>query len=159
MEHQEILTNIRKILRSINLESKRIERLQGVSIPQFLCLSFLQNSPQYQSTVKTISGHLNLNSSTVSGIVKRLEMKGLVARLPNTQDRRGSTIALTEKGSRLIAGAPPLMHDKLGSRLAQISGEERETIRKGLDLLVQLLGLEEMDASPMLAPDGSLDGE
>ena len=47
--YTEILTDIRKIVRSINLESKRIQKDFGVSIPQLLCLSYLSSCEGYQS--------------------------------------------------------------------------------------------------------------
>ena len=156
MENHDILTNIRKILRSINLESKRIQKNHGVSIPQLLCLNYLNSTAQLQSTVKELSFHLNLNSSTVSGIVKRLEAKGLIAKLPNPRDRRGSIIAITQKGSGIIAASPLLLHDKLDQRLAKMPPEDFETIQNGLNLLVRLLGIEEVDASPLLVPEESI---
>ena len=41
MNFIDILIRLRKIVRSVNLESKRVEKEQGVSIPQLLCLQFL----------------------------------------------------------------------------------------------------------------------
>ena len=64
MEYTEILINIRKIIRSINLESKSIEREFGISIPQYLCLNFLRTSETYRATATEIGLHLNLNAST-----------------------------------------------------------------------------------------------
>ena len=82
METKDVLIQIRKIVRSINLESKKIQKEYGVSIPQVLCLNYLRESPNYQATQGKVKKFLNLNSSTVSGIIDRLEKKGLVARLP-----------------------------------------------------------------------------
>ncbi len=38
MDYKEILIQIRRIVRSINLESKKIQKDFSVSIPQILCL-------------------------------------------------------------------------------------------------------------------------
>lgn len=156
MENNEILVNIRKILRSINLESKRIQKEYGISIPQLLSLNYLSTLPNYQSTVKEISSYLNLNSSTVSGIVKRLEIKGLCAKLPNPSDRRGSIIALTEKGARMVRDTPKLLHDRLDQNLERLGPGELETVRKGLSLLVGLMGVGELDAAPILVGEESI---
>ena len=86
MDTTEILIKIRKIVRSVDIESKKIQKEYGVSIPQVLCLSFLHESPTYQATQGEIRNFLNLNSSTVSGIINRLEKKGLLARLPKSCD-------------------------------------------------------------------------
>ena len=71
-----IMISIRKIVRAINLESKRIEKDYGLSIPQLLTLKFLEEKTEYKSPMKDLKEHLSLNASTVSGIVARLESKG-----------------------------------------------------------------------------------
>ena len=117
MEITEILITIRKIVRSINLESKKVQKEHGVTIPQILCLSYLHASPNFQSTQGDIRHFLNLNSSTTSGIIDRLEDKGFLARLPKQGDKRVVNIALTSKGAGLLTQIPALLHDKLSDKL------------------------------------------
>ena len=50
MNYTEIIIKIRQIVRSINLESKKVQSDFGVSIPQVLCLEFLKQSPNYQAS-------------------------------------------------------------------------------------------------------------
>jgi DNA-binding MarR family transcriptional regulator len=83
MNHTDILIQIRQIIRSVNLESKRIEKEYGISIPQLLCLNFLNNRKYYQATHTEIKDFLNLNASTVTGIIARLEKKDLLPDYPN----------------------------------------------------------------------------
>ena len=63
----DILIKLRKIVRSINLESKRVEKEQGVSIPQLLCLQFLSEQEDYRTNAAKLKTFLNLNASTISG--------------------------------------------------------------------------------------------
>jgi len=44
---------------------------------------------------------LQLDTSTVSGLLDRLEKKGLIERIYNTQDRRGIHVHLLESGAAL----------------------------------------------------------
>ena len=81
METRDILIKIRKIVRSVDIESKKIQKEHGVSIPQVLCLNFLRESNNYQTTQGELRKFLSLNPSTVSGIINRLEKKGYLARL------------------------------------------------------------------------------
>ncbi|KRO66753.1 MAG: hypothetical protein ABR84_00460 [Cryomorphaceae bacterium BACL21 MAG-121220-bin10] len=74
LDYTDILINIRKIIRSINLESKRIDKQYGISIPQYLCLNFLNTREIFRATAKEISIHLNLNASTVSGLTMTLHV-------------------------------------------------------------------------------------
>lgn len=153
MEYTEILINIRKIIRSINLESKRIEREFGISIPQYLCLNFLATTETYRATATEIGLHLNLNASTVTGIVSRLEKKGYVARLINPEDKRSSFIYLTALGDKIIKTIPNLLQDKLTLRLQELKSQELKQLQNSLDLLVKFMGVEDLDASPLLTPE------
>lgn len=150
MNNTEILIKIRKIVRSINLESKKIQKEYGVSIPQVLCLNLLNNSENYQTTQGEIRKFLHLNSSTTSGIINRLENKGLVARLPKSGDKRVVTIALTSKGEKLLNQIPSLLHEQLSKKLQKLDDKTLINVENSLELLVNLLEIGELDASPML---------
>lgn len=153
MEYTEILIKIRKILRSINLESKKIQKEYGVSIPQLMCVEFLGSLPEYRSTQINIARYLDLNSSTVSGIIDRLDIKGLVARLPNPKDKRTIYISLTAKGSKLLEETPQLLHNQLSKKLENLSPEIISKINESLDILVVSLNIKELPASPLITLD------
>lgn len=159
MEFSDILIQIRKIVRSINLESKKIQKEYGVSIPQVLCLHYLRNSPDFQSTQGKVRKFLNLNASTVSGIINRLEKKGLVARLPKSGDKRVVNIALTSAGDKVIDRMPPLLHEQLSDKLKTLNPEELQLIEKSLDALVRLLDIQAVEASPLITIEGNLEDQ
>ena len=158
MDSTEILIKIRKIVRSINLESKKIQKTHGVSIPQVLCLSYLNKSENYQASQGEIRKFLHLNSSTTSGIINRLDQKGLVARLPKLGDKRVVTIALTSKGEKLLKQIPALLHDQLSEKLQKQDALTLENISSSLELLVNLLEIDELEASPMITIEDHLEG-
>jgi DNA-binding MarR family transcriptional regulator len=157
MDTTDILIKIRKIVRSVDIESKKIQKEYGVSIPQVLCLSFLHHSSNYQSTQGEIRNYLNLNSSTVSGIINRLEKKGLLARLPKSGDKRVVNIALTSAGDKLLTTIPSLLHEELSEKLQKLDSHKLNQIEEGLNTLVRLLEIEEVEASPMITIDGGLE--
>ena len=159
MEISDILIQIRKIVRSINLESKKIQKEYGVSIPQVLCLHFLRNAPNFQATQSEVRKFLNLNSSTTSGIIGRLEKKGLVARLPKKGDKRVVNIALTSAGDEVILRMPPLLHEQLTDKLKSLNPDELELIEKSLDALVRLLDIQALEASPLITIEGNLEDQ
>ncbi len=150
MEITEILITIRKIVRSINLESKKVQKEHGVTIPQILCLSYLHASVDFQSTQGDIRHFLNLNSSTTSGIIDRLEDKGFLARLPKHGDKRVVNIALTSKGADLLKKIPALLHDQLSEKLRSLPDNKLEQIQESLQMLVSLLNIGSIEASPIL---------
>ena len=153
MDTTEILIKLRRIIRSLNLESKKIQKLYGVSIPQVLCLSYLQKSEGYMATQGKIASFLNLNQSTVNGIIKRLEAKGLIARLPKSGDKRVVRISLTSNGDTLLNRIPPLFHDRLSLELDKLDDAKLEKVEESLKLLTDILEINDIDASPMITTD------
>jgi DNA-binding MarR family transcriptional regulator len=150
VNYLEILVKLRKIIRSINLESKRIEKQFGISIPQLLCLQFLSDQRDFRAPSKDIKDYMNLNASTITGIIKRLEQKGLVARLPEPKDKRISLITLTAKGAELLKDSPVTLQEKMSKRLLGLEDKALEQLDDSIQLLVRLLDAESMDAGPLI---------
>lgn len=150
IDYTDILVGLRKIIRSINLESKKIEKEYGISIPQMLCLSYLNKQPDFKATATNLKNYMNLNASTISGIVSRLEKKGLLAKIPSGGDKRVSFIIITSKGSDLLNNIPALLHDRLSNKLKQLPQSKLNDISISIDTLIQFMGAEEIDASPVI---------
>lgn len=156
VDNKEILIKIRQIVRSINLESKKIQKEFGVSIPQVLCLSYLSEQEHFQATHKEITQYLNLNSSTASGIIYRLEKKNYIARLPKGKDKRVTTVILTNKGQELLNNTPDLLQDKISSKLDTLSTEKQQGILEALNTIINLLDISQVDASPLITVEGNI---
>jgi DNA-binding MarR family transcriptional regulator len=146
METTDILIKIRKIVRMIDIESKKIQKEHGVSIPQVLCLSFLHSLPNYMATQGDIRRFLNLNPSTVSGIIDRLEKKGYLARLPKLGDKRVVNIVLTSSGDKLLKNIPSLLHLQLSEKLQILTEDELKRMEDGLNTLIRVLELEKIES-------------
>ena len=149
----DILIKLRKIVRSVNLESKRVEKEQGVSIPQLLCLQFLAEQEDYKTNAVKLKAFLNLNASTISGILRRLEKKGLVAKLPKASDKRVTLISLTANGMELLKSAPITFQQKLSEKLQALPPEKLQTIIDGIDILTNIMEVDEVDASPIITSE------
>ena len=114
---------------------------QGVSIPKVLSLSFIHESPNYQSTQGEIRNFLNSNSSTVSVNINRLEKLRLLARLPKSGDKRVVNIALTSAGDKLLSTFPSLLFEQLSEKLQKLDKIE----------------LRKVEASSLIVLDNSLE--
>ena len=150
MEYIEILVKLRKIIRSINLESKKIEKELGISIPQLLVLKYLSDQIDYRAFAKDIKRYINLNASTVSGIISRLESKGLVAKSQKANDKRAIYIILTAKGAELLHKSPSTLQEKLSKRLKKLTKAQIEELDRNIELLTLIMDVEDMDAAPLL---------
>jgi DNA-binding MarR family transcriptional regulator len=91
-------------------------------------------------SLKELSAHLGLAHSTVSGIVDRLEERGLVERRTNEDDRRATHIAVTKQVRNFLRDTlPGLSLHPLVAAIGRASLAQRRTIVKGLKLLRKLL--------------------
>lgn len=143
--NQEIIINLRKIFRVLNLESKRIQKAYGISIPQLMVLQFLSKQEGYVSNQVRIKDHLSLNASTVTGIVGRLEQKGFVAKMPKNGDKRMNVVVLTEAGLKVLKSAPPLLGQLLKEELNKLPEGQIIQMRNSISLLTKIMRAEEIE--------------
>jgi DNA-binding MarR family transcriptional regulator len=71
----------------------------GLTYPQYLSMLVLWESDAL--TVKQMAERLNLDSATMTPLLKRLEAQGLVKRVRSTEDERQVHINLTDAGRAL----------------------------------------------------------
>ncbi len=157
MDSIEIIVSIRKIVRSLNLESKGIQKEFGLSITQLLCLGHLEKCPNYQSTHKELMDLLSLNSSTVTGIINRLQKRGYVVRLPKAGDKRVTFIVLTASGIKLLEETPNILHDRLARKLDSLSGEDKHMVKRALEIIISAMQITQIEASPLLTTEEPID--
>ena len=77
----------------------------GVTPVQYAALRWLGSSPGIDQ--RTLAGKVGLDTSTLGGVVDRLESRGLVIRQPSATDRRVKQLWLPEHGSQLVLAMEP----------------------------------------------------
>ena len=146
-----ILKNLRKITRSIDLNSKRLSSESSLTAPQIL--SLLAVHEKGSLTIAKIADEVHLSASTMVGIIDRLEMKNLVVRERSKTDRRQVRVNITDEGKKLAKKLPAPLQEKLLEALANLSDTQQKNIVKALDLLVEMLGAENLSVPPVLASE------
>ncbi len=113
----------------------------GLTYPQYLVMLVLwewqERAPQ-QPTLKALGQRLQLDSGTLTPLLKRLEQMGLVLRRRAQADEREVHLALSEAGTVLQAQVLPLK----AQLLCQFDGQdllELEGLRRNLDRLLARL--------------------
>jgi DNA-binding MarR family transcriptional regulator len=110
-----------------------------VTGPQRLVMEALVQSRGM--SLKELTEKVGLAHSTVSGIVDRLEKRGMVTRHTPAQDRRMTQIAVSRAVRDFMQKkAPELTLHPLVDALRRASREDRKAVRTGLDTLARLLG-------------------
>jgi DNA-binding MarR family transcriptional regulator len=72
---------------------------------------------------------------SLTGIVSRLEQRGLVAREPNPEDARSTVVCATDAAHDLLVATRRLRTAFLATRLARMTTAEVETLSRAVDLL------------------------
>ena len=107
----------------------------GLTYPQYIVMMILwQQSP---CAVSAIGERALLASNTLTPLLKRLEMQGLVTRSRASQDERVVTIALTDAGRALqqgCAAVPGQIFERTG-----FAEDKARELKRLLDELVPLL--------------------
>ena len=109
----------------------------GMTFGEYEVLAALVRSgPPHRLSPTDLAGAIVLSSGAMTNRIDRLEAAGLVERLPDPDDRRGTLVALTEKGRQVVDEA---LHAHLANEerlLGALSVRERQQLA---DLLRKLL--------------------
>jgi len=140
---KKIMYLIRRLIQAGELYTKELDRNYQVSVPQLLCLLTLHENGSLPPS--QIARNMMVGSSTMTGIIDRLEQKGLVKRVRNSPDRRMITISLTEAGNKLARNAPPLIRQDIIDGLKRLPKSEIEKIINGLEMFVDLIDVQELE--------------
>ena len=139
----EIMWLIRRRMQAAELYTKELDKKYNVSTPQLSCLLALRDYGPLPPS--QIAKYIMVNSSTVTGIIDRLEQKGFVERSRTSPDRRVITISLTEKGKDLTQNAPPPLQKKMVEGLMKLPAREIKQIAQALRKLTSLLDVQGLD--------------
>ena len=142
---RDIIYSIRRLMQAEELYTKELNKIYNISAAQLNCLLTLyENGPLPPSQ---IAKFIMVNSSTVTGIIDRLEQKGLVRRQRISSDRRVITIELTNNGIILAENAPPPIQAKLIVGLNKLSEKEIERTAKILLKLTNMLDVQDLEVT------------
>lgn len=84
---------------------------------------------------KEIGERTLITKGTLTGVIDRLEQKGLVRRVPDRDDRRRTRVTLSAKGNRVFAKEFPRQIAYLKRRFDRLSKSDRQS---GLRLLKKI---------------------
>lgn len=140
---KEVIFSIRRLMQAGEMYTKELGKQYHVSAPQLNCLLALKDHGPLPPS--QIARHILVKSSTVTGIVDRLEQKGLVQRVRNSRDRRVINIELTDTGGELAQNAPPPIQRTIMDGLKRVADERLTEITNALRLLTDMLDVCDME--------------
>jgi len=100
----------------------RIAAAHDLSVVQARMLGILRDR---RPTIKELASFLQLDKSSVTGLVDRAEERGLVARTPSALDRRSVQVAITAAGQELIDQAHASFETEIAALVAGLNPAQR----------------------------------
>ncbi len=144
----QILASLRRIARSIELHSRRLTEEIGLTGPQLAVLREATRSGPLR--IGELARALHLSQPTVTGILDRLEKRGLVERTRPQNDRRTVNVNATLAGQELLDRAPSLLQDRFRRELRKLEDWEQTQMLALLQRIAGMMEGETPDASVAL---------
>jgi DNA-binding MarR family transcriptional regulator len=136
---QEIELNLRELRRMLRKPLREEVARASLTWPQRNAMQVLVHSGGL--SLKELSKRMGLAHATVSGIMDRLEKRGLVERSRDSLDGRLTRIVISDAVRKFMATKlRALMTDPLQEALHRATTAERRTIREGLRTLRRVMG-------------------
>ena len=133
-------TNFLPVLRNLVSAYQAFERYSapdlrsmGLTMTQFDVIATLGNQPPM--TCKELGEKTLVTKGTLTGVLERLETKGILERKLNPEDARSQMIGLTIEGQRLFEKVFPAHLQHLGKAFNQLRTKELAELSNALQTL------------------------
>ena len=108
-------------------------KTMGLTMTQFDVIATLGNQPPM--TCKELGEKTLVTKGTLTGVLERLEAKGIVERKINPEDGRSQMIGLTESGQTIFARIFPEHLEHLDQAFKKLSTEQLKQVEDSLNIL------------------------
>ena len=151
----QIVAALRRIIRAVDLHSRRLVEECGMTGPQLVVLR--EAAQLGRTSVSALARSVHLSQPTVTGILDRLERRGFVERCRDAADRRTVNVSVTVEGQKTLDRAPSLLQDRFRRELAKLREWELTMTLASLQRIAEMMEAETLEASPLLVA-GPVDG-
>lgn len=134
---QQLLVELRKIVRSLDLHSRWLNKAFALTSPQLVSLNQVKEFEGL--TIGDLARRTSLSCATATGIVDRLEQRGLVRRHRNGKDRRQVQLTLTETGRLTCERRPPLLQEAFLHALERLDAADKDRMLRSLRHLAEMM--------------------
>jgi len=133
-------------LRVANLLDRRggaIARQADITSAQWLTLGLLAQVGDRGLTPTDLCRQLCVSKQNMTGMILRLEKKGLVARHPEPQDRRSFRVTATETGHRTVQELEPDGREFFERQVRRLDDDRLYSLSEALAVVLEALREEE----------------
>ena len=132
-----LVRSVRRIAQAIDVRSREISRLTGLTLPQLLVLQSIRAMGEVSTSA--ISRDVSMSAPTVVAVLDKLEAKAMVVRYRSTVDRRVVHARLTDAGRQALADSPGLLAQSFMADFALLGQEDRIAMATAVDRLATMM--------------------
>lgn len=133
---EDILLALRRIMRSMDIASRQLISEHGLTTPQLICAQTLVE--QGPLTTGMLARAISLSPATVTGILDRMERRGLITRERRPEDKRRVLVDVTAAGRAAAEAAPSFLAKRLAQSLEGLPERDRAEIQRVILYLADL---------------------
>ena len=153
----ELLLNLKRIIRAVDIHSRVLRKRYGLTGPQLLVLRTLKNG--HEIGVSEMARTVSLSAPTVTSILDRLEARGMVTRRRAEEDKRKVLVAASDKAAGILATNPSLLQVEFVDRFNKLQEWEQTLILSSVQRVASMMDAERIEAEPLLSPEQHADSE
>jgi DNA-binding MarR family transcriptional regulator len=142
---------LRRLVRLLHDSARMAQGRTGISGAQLFVLRTLAQHPGL--SINDLAERTMTHQSSVSVVVSRLLVRGLVARAPSPDDRRRQLVTLTARGRALYHRSPPVAQERIVEAVRKLSPARRHGLSDGLQALAKALCASPRGASMFFEDD------
>lgn len=134
------------MLRVANLLDRKggaLARRAGITSAQWLTLGLLARVGDRGLTPTELCRQLCVSKQNITGMILRLENKGLVTRRPEPNDRRSFRVIATESGLRIVSDLEADGRDFFLGQVADLDNDRLDTLVESLASVLDRLRSED----------------
>jgi hypothetical protein len=124
MNHLSLVKELVQAYQAFETHSAAHIKEMGLTMTQFDIIATLGNQPPM--TCKELGEKTLISKGTMTGVLERLELKGLIEKLMNDDDGRSYKISLSKAGDKLFKKVFPEHVEYLGKAFGKLSKKELE---------------------------------
>ncbi len=124
MSHLLLVKELVQAYQAFEAYSEAHIKTMGLTTTQFDIVATLGNQPPM--TCKELGEKTLVSKGTMTGVLERLEAKGLIEKLMNDEDGRSYKIGLSKSGDKLFKKVFPEHVDYLSKAIGKLSKKELE---------------------------------
>ena len=124
------------------------EAWQQINLPLGATRALLLIEAGRATSPRNIANAMAVSRTTVTGLIDRLELDGLITRSIDPEDKRSFALNLTEKGRQLVVQIENIRRQQLAEALARMDEADLKNLHAGFEALAAAMksGLPEENA-------------